>query len=89
MVNSKLHIDPVATALGSDAPAPLQGAEIFPTCPGVARFALTPGYFISRLQREDRLRPRNFILRLRHSHQPTIEPADDVLEPLDAVPGLA
>jgi hypothetical protein len=33
--------------------------------------------------------PRHFILRLRHSHQPMIEPADDVLEPLDAMPGLA
>ena len=31
----------------------------------------------------------HFILRLGHSHQPLIEPADDVLEALDAMPGLA
>ena len=32
---------------------------------------------------------RDFVLRLRHSHQPLIEPADDVLEAFDAMPGLA
>ena len=32
---------------------------------------------------------RHFILRLRHAHQPFIEPAHDVLQTLYAVPGLA
>jgi hypothetical protein len=32
---------------------------------------------------------RHFVFRLRDAHQPFIEPTDDVLEALDAMPGLA
>ena len=32
---------------------------------------------------------RHFILGLLRTHQPLIEPADDVLKPLNAVPGLS
>jgi hypothetical protein len=30
----------------------------------------------------------NFIFRLRHTHQPVIEPADDMLQTFDAMPRL-
>src|SRR5438105_14891276 len=32
---------------------------------------------------------RDLVLGLRHAEQPVVEPADDVLQALDAVPGLA
>ena len=32
---------------------------------------------------------RDFIFRFRHALEPMIEPADDVLQALDAMPGLA